>query len=627
MLPLRRVLNPFRKQRLWASTSQFGFVELETVRCSLETCTSEYDGSGTMVTDGSRFLKQFFSTRCNSPKSLMGAGCFSSLAGTKSSGEDSDDLDEGFSELESSTASVPSEGNHVLDDGDDDLSSEPDLEVDNEDIDVSRPGELELSETEGDHDKKYVGRADSRELSKAILAAPRLPVHKVVGKWIEEGNELTRSDIASTMLSLRKLRMFGRALQFSEWLESSGNEFGEREHASRLDLIYKVRGLQKAENYLESIPKSFQGEIVYRTLLANCVSVANIKKAEDVFNKMKDLGFPVTTFACNQLLLLYKRCDKKKIADVLLLMEKEDVKPSLVTYKLLIDTKGQSNDIEGMEKIVETMKEEGKEPDFAIKCLLAKHYTFAGLKEKAENLLKEMEGIDIKESRWAMYSLLPLYADLKKADDVGRIWKICEPNPRFLECVAAIEAWGKLNKIEEAEAVFNTMSKKWSKMSSKHYSALLQVYANHKLLDKGRDLVKRMAESNCRIGPFTWDALVKLHVDAGEVGKADSILQKATEQNSLRPLFTSFMTIMDQYAKNGDVHNAEKMFHRMRKVGYVSRARPFQSLAQAYINAKTPAYGFYDRMRADNIFPNRALAAQLAQIDPFKKTAVSDLLE
>ncbi|KAL8225393.1 hypothetical protein R6Q57_017950 [Mikania cordata] len=68
---------------------------------------------------------------------------------------------------------------------------------------------------------------------------------------------------------------------------------------------------------------------------------------------MKDLNLPVTAFACNQLLLLYKRTDKKKIADVLLLMEKENVKPSLFTYRLLIETKGMSNDIIGMEQVLE----------------------------------------------------------------------------------------------------------------------------------------------------------------------------------------------------------------------------------------------------------------------------------
>lgn len=417
-------------------------------------------------------------------------------------------------------------------------------------------------------------------------------------------------------------------LQLSEWLESTKRlDFGEKDYASRVDLIAKVRGLQAAENYIEKIPKSFRGEVIYRTLLANCVVATNVKKAEALFNKMRDLEFPITSFACNQLLLLYKRLDKKKIADVLLLMEKENVKPSLFTYKILIDTKGNSNDITGMDQIIETMKAEGIEPDLRIQAIMAKHYVSGGLKEKAEAVLKEMEGGNIKENRWACQALLPLYASLGKADEVGRLWKVCESKPRINECTAAIEAWGKLKKIEEAEAVFDRMSKMWKKLSSKHYSVLLKVYANNKMLAKGKDLVKRMADSGCRIGPLTWDALVKLYVEGGQVEKADSILQKAAQQSQVKPMFNSYMAIIDQYAKRGDIHNSEKMFHRMRQAGYVGRLRQFQALIQAYINAKAPAYGIRERMRADNIFPNRAVAGQLARVDAFRKTALSDLLE
>lgn len=51
------------------------------------------------------------------------------------------------------------------------------------------------------------------------------------------------------------------------------------------------------------------------------------------------------------------------------------------------------------------------EPDFTIKALLAKHYISSGLKEKAENLLQEM---NVKKNRWAYPSLVPIYAALGK---------------------------------------------------------------------------------------------------------------------------------------------------------------------------------------------------------------------
>ncbi|XP_026435943.1 pentatricopeptide repeat-containing protein At1g80270, mitochondrial-like [Papaver somniferum] len=343
---------------------------------------------------------------------------------------------------------------------------------------------------------------------------------------------------------------------------------------------------------------------------------------------MRDLDFPVTPFACNQLILMYKKLNKKKIADVLLLMEKDDVKPSRHTYKLLIDTKGQTNDITGMEELVKTMKSEGFELDDFIRPTLVKHYICAGMNEKAEEIVKEMEGEDLNDTRGACKTLLHLYADLGKAEDVERIWKVCESNLRIGECLAAVGAWGKVGRVEKAEEVFELMIKTWKNPPVKCYTTLLDVFAKHKLLAKGKDLAKRMASDGYRVDPLAWDSLVKLFVEAGEVEKADSVLQKAIQQDHrVRPMFNSFMVIMEQYSKRGDIHNTERIFHKLRQSGYVRKIRQYQCLLQAYVNAKAPAYGFRDRMKADSVFPNKSVAGQLTQIDTFKKTVISDLLD
>ncbi|XP_059646078.1 pentatricopeptide repeat-containing protein At1g80270, mitochondrial-like [Cornus florida] len=623
MWALRRASNPLKNRGFSIGTSQAGFTNLEITVCNLDNKV----GIGELPqvkANRSLFLKRFYNTAYDSPKFFLGRFSFSSQAGAKSSGEEDDDLEDGFSELETSASGEAIQNKNAEDENEDELLSEAELFGEDGD------GNGELLDSETDVTQKKSPRKKERVQSsmlKAILDAPGLSVHNALDKWVEEAN-LTRAEVWLAMLNLRKRRMYGRALQLSEWLESTKRlDFVERDYASRLDLIAKARGLQKAENYIEKIPESFRGELMYRTLLANCVVANNVKKAEEIFNKMKDLEFPVTSFSCNQLLLLYKRFDKKKIADVLLLMEKEDVKPTLFTYKILIDTKGLSNDITGMEEIVETMKSEGLEPDINIQSILARHYISGGLKVKAEALLKEMEGGSLKENRLACRSLLPLYAALGKADEVGRVWKFCESNLRPDECMAAIEAWGKLKKIEEAEAVFDKMSKTWKKLSSRQYSALMKVYANNKMLVKGKDLVKQMADNGCRIGPLTWDALVKLYVEAGEVEKADSILQKAAQQNQKNPLFSSYMAVMDHYAKRGDIHNSEKMLHRMKQSGYVGRPRQYLVLIQAYINAKAPAYGIRERMKADNVYANRTFTGLLSQVDGFRKNSVSELLD
>ncbi|CAA3029072.1 pentatricopeptide repeat-containing At1g80270, mitochondrial-like [Olea europaea subsp. europaea] len=630
MWALRRVSISTKNRGFSIWPSQICCVKTEIARCYMDNYNAEFIEPQEIPADGLHSFRRFYNKASNFWKLSVEVRGYSSQADSKN-GEEDEDLEEGFSELEGPTVSGAILEDNAGDENDDELISGPELseEESSDDGIQGTQNELEVIDNETDVAEKLSSRKmGTSALARAILDAPASSLGKFLDKWVAEGNEATRLEVLSAMLTLRKRRLYGKALQLSEWLESKKLlDFGERDYASRLDLIAKVRGIYKAESYIPHIPESFRSELLYRTLLANCVSVSNVKKSEEVFNKMKDLEFPVTCFACNQLLLLYKRVDKKKIADVLLLMEKEDIKPSLFTYQVLIDAKGQSNDIAGMEQIVETLKAEGMEPNTQIQSILARYYVAGGLTDKAEAVLKEMEGDNIEKNRWACRPLLPLYAALGKTDEVERIWRVCESNPRLGECTAAIEAWGKLKRIDEAEAVFDKLVKKVKNPSAKHYSVLLKVYAQHKMLAKGKDLVKQMAESGSAIGPLTWDALVKLYIDAGEVEKADSILHKAAEKRRGKPMFSSYMAVMDQYAKRGDIHNAEKLFHRMRQVGYVSRFRQYESLIQAYINAKAPAYGFSERMKADNIFPNKALAAQLAQVNAFKKTALSDLLD
>uniref|UniRef100_A0ACD5VNK3 Uncharacterized protein n=1 Tax=Avena sativa TaxID=4498 RepID=A0ACD5VNK3_AVESA len=613
MWALRRAGNPLRVSARQVASVR-GCASLEVLLSADAKTAEEHCEQGCQKSCCCRQPKQSACRSSFSSACSMWGRRFSSQAGANS-GDKDDDLEDGFSDLE-----VPPEA----DKKEVELTSEESADEDAVD-EIDSLG----VDTDAKPEKETVKRASQNPLLKVMLEAPRNDVTASLKKWVDGGNKFDRSDVFYVILHLRKRRFFVKALQLLEWLEESNLiDLVERDYASRLDLMAKVHGVYRAEKYIDDIPATHRGEVVYRTLLANCVAEVNVKKAEEVFNKMKDLGFPVTVFAVNQLLLLYKRVDKKKISDVLAMMEKENVKPSLFTYKLLVDTKGASRDFEGMEKVVESMQAEGIEPDILLQATLAKHYIFGGHREKAEPILELMEGDDIKENRSACHVVLPLYAFLGRKDDVQRIWQVCEANPRLDECLSAIEAFGKLGEVEKAEKVFESMLARWKTLSSKFYNALIRVYANQKLLDKGKELLKQMEENGVRIGVSTLDSLVKLYVEAGEVDKAESILYKLSQRNRMKPQYSSYLMLLDSYSKKGDIHNSEKVFNKLRQMGYSGRVRQYQLLLHAYLHAKAPAYGFRERMKADNIFPNSVIATLLAATDPFnQKKTISDMLD
>ncbi|KAG7625365.1 Pentatricopeptide repeat-containing protein mitochondrial [Arabidopsis thaliana] len=521
-------------------------------------------------------------------------------------------------ELSESEEAVPVSGDVPEGVVDDDSLFEPELGSDNDDLEI----EVKHSKDGGKPTKK---RGQS-ELYESIVAYKS--VKHVLEKWVKEGKDLSQAEVTLAIHNLRKRKSYAMCLQLWEWLGANTQfEFTEANYASQLDLVAKVHSLQKAEIFLKDIPESSRGEVVYRTLLANCVLKHHVNKAEDIFNKMKELKFPTSVFACNQLLLLYSMHDRKKISDVLLLMERENIKPSRATYHFLINSKGLAGDITGMEKIVETIKEEGIELDPELQSILSKYYIRAGLKERAQDLMKEIEGKGLQQTPWVCRSLLPLYADIGDSDNVRRLSRFVDQNPRYDNCISAIKAWGKLKEVEEAEAVFERLVEKYKIFPMMPYFALMEIYTENKMLAKGRDLVKRMGNAGIAIGPSTWHALVKLYIKAGEVGKAELILNRATKDNKMRPMFTTYMAILEEYAKRGDVHNTEKVFMKMKRASYAAQLMQYETVLLAYINAKTPAYGMIERMKADNVFPNKSLAAKLAQVNPFKKCPVSVLLD
>lgn len=406
------------------------------------------------------------------------------------------------------------------------------------------------------------------------------------------------------------------------------NDLTDLDYATHIDLVAKVHGLYSAEEQLSMIPESFQTQNVYSALLTNSVSSGNVNKVEEIFKKMEKLGFPLSVSTCNQLLVLYLRVDRKKIADVLMIMEKKNIKPSISTYKILIAAKGRSNDINGMEQVVEAMKEDGLEVNKSVLTTIAQYYISSGFKEKGEAILKEIECEDSpKKNHNLAACLLLLYASLGKEEDVERIWNLCKERPRSDECSAAIVAWGNLGRVDRAEKVFEQVYAYRSKLNLKSCNALLKIYAKHKLLAKGKKLIKKMSDEGCYFDRFTWDCLVQLYVAAGEVEKADSLLHKLMEKSPHTPFYTTYMCLLLIYGARGDIHNAEKIFDELRKCKYGGKLLMYQSLLEAYINAKTPAYGFRERMVFDGIYVNGNIASMLQTIDSFKKKSAACWLD
>ncbi|KAF6172450.1 hypothetical protein GIB67_006963 [Kingdonia uniflora] len=580
MLALRRAVNPLRSHGCLFGASKFhisGNDNLEHVVVTSCGATQVVESSKSVLTS-KRWYQSSFSS--------LGNRCLSSHAGARSDEEENNDNGvESDGELELCDNEMKEALGEATQNGADNLESE-------------------------DAPKS---KTVCTELFEVIRVTAVKAIPDALDMWAKEGKPLDRSMILQTMANLRKRRMSLKAKLFAEWLQANEGFSGEEEYAYAIDAISRSSRVGDAEKYMMKIPKAFKGQKVYDAMLFSLVSQLQTGKAEKLFEEMKDLGL-ISVIGCNQMLVLYKRDNAKK-CNVLSFMENNDISPNLATYRILIDSKGK--DIQGIEKLLEDMKAKGIEPDLSLQAVLAGRYISAGLNEMAEEIMKKIEVGDLNTNRIVCRTLLPLYAELGKSDDVDKIWKICEPNAWRDEHQAAILAMGKLGRIKEAEEIFNNMNENWK---NNCFHTLLDVYLNNKLLGKAKNLAKDRDNGGHILPPWTMHALLKLYLETGEVEKADLILTRVTRLN-VKPRYLTYFSVMEAYAKKGDIHNTEKIFHWIRRSGYFVRLPIYQCLVQAYINGKSPAYGLRERIKADNIIPNRDLGLQLNRVDAFRKSA------
>lgn len=208
---MRYVCLGSRNQGLTSRTGRICCGKTEIARFCSETYNAGIIERQEKIFDGLLSCIRFCSTLSSFPKSHSGVCTFSSQAGAKSSGVDDDDLEDGFSELETprDTAQEATSG----DENDDDLSSRSELSEE-EGIADDVLNQLEAFDTKtAAGEKKSARTRVSSAMTKAILAAPASPVSKVLDKWVEEGNEVTQEEVSLTMLHLRKRRMFVKAFQ------------------------------------------------------------------------------------------------------------------------------------------------------------------------------------------------------------------------------------------------------------------------------------------------------------------------------------------------------------------------------------------------------------------------------
>ncbi|ONK57096.1 uncharacterized protein A4U43_C10F16580 [Asparagus officinalis] len=374
------------------------------------------------------------------------------------------------------------------------------------------------------------------------------------------------------------------------------------DHANRIDLIFKVHGLEHAENYFKTIPKQKKVYQTYGALLKCYAEEKSIEKAESLFNIMKQLNM-LTSFPYNILISLYSRTGQhEKVESMFTEMKEKGIRCDAFTDTILLNVYADSLNIPKMEEVLGRIKKFNA-VDFYKYAIAARAYVKVKARVKALDKLKKAEKlIPKKNNRYAWGFLVTLYAETGDKDEMYRIWntyKLSLDKASNSMYMCMISGLLKFDDVEGAEALFMEWKSQLTVYDVRIPKLLVSAYREKGLLSKAECFMNEAVQSGDMISSSIWGQLADGYFEANQIPKAVEMMKAVKAEKTWWKLSHEKVNAgLKYFEEEKDVKGAEEFVSLVQKQSPLSR-EVYHSLMRIYMIAGVPLSGVLERMKAD----------------------------
>ncbi|KAK1581376.1 hypothetical protein Q3G72_005525 [Acer saccharum] len=297
------------------------------------------------------------------------------------------------------------------------------------------------------------------------------------------------------------------------------------------NLIGRVRGLESAESFFNSLADEEKNDKIYGALLNCYVRKGLVDKSVSHMQKMKEMGFATRALDYNDLMCLYQSSDQfEKVPEVLSDMKKNGISPDILSYRICMKAYAAISDLCSMERILQEME---SQPNFTMDWIsystVANIYIKAGLKEKALIYLKKCEE-KISKDPVGYDHLVSHYASLGNKDEMMRLWGLQKTHCKKhinRDYISMMGCLVKIGELEETEKLLMEWESSCDRYDFRVPNVLLIGYCQKGLIEKAEAMLRDMVKRGKTPVPNSWSIIAAGYLDKDNMEKAFECMNEA----------------------------------------------------------------------------------------------------
>jgi leucine-rich PPR motif-containing protein len=395
----------------------------------------------------------------------------------------------------------------------------------------------------------------------------------------------------------------------------------------------KANALKKAKYFITEMKnRCLQlNDITYNTIIDACVEGNDFDTAWGYYKEMETNGVQPDLYTYATLIKGLKsitvndESNLNKVVEILEMIKEGkcgDLQVDEVLYNSVLDTCIKFNKIELAESLYMDMKERAIKPSIITYSILIKGYGIIYNFEKANALFNEMKEAQIKPNDIIYGCLLNCAARCSKLDKMNEIYcnlKADGIEPNTIIYTTMIKGYNKLKIWDKAFELFDSIPKD-AKMNNSIvvYNAILDVCVESKNFNKLYAIysdIKKNSENEGSAQPnlITYSTVMKGFSKAGQIDEVRKLYIFLKDNKYLLDEVL-FNTVADTFARNGDKEGVNSVLQDMVKYGVKKTAVIYSILIKMSGNDESRAQQLFNEMEEQGIKPSLVTYTTLMQL-------------